>query len=136
MAGTAGRATAFDPEPMLRAFRRHLAAEDKSPKTIKVYTGAARKFGQWLPADVAEWYDIEPGDVQDFISEVSEIAFVARDWVAKLGLCSCPAGRTSRNSPVLRIRPAAAISCAFGLAAPTVRLVDYHQDHRCGENGR
>lgn len=66
---------AFDPYSQdITSFRRHLAATNKSPRTIKIYVGAAEKFATWLAehTDCRGWMDVEPRDIEGWTIGILE----------------------------------------------------------------
>jgi integrase/recombinase XerC len=58
-------------DPAIASFGRWLRFENKSEKTIDVYTGATRKLAAWLIGHgVTAWADVEPKHIRDFIIEI------------------------------------------------------------------
>lgn len=53
-------------EPLLASFELHLRALNRSPKTLIIYLGAARRLADWLgeETDVARWDDVRREHLQ------------------------------------------------------------------------
>jgi len=72
---TGTRMSGTDPfSPSVASFRRHLRFERKSERTIVLYTRSASRFAAWLreSTDVAEWFDVERRDIEDYIGDLAE----------------------------------------------------------------
>lgn len=61
-------------ERQITSFSRWLRFENKSDKTIEIYTGAAAKFADWLWENrgIADWALVEPEHVRDWIITILE----------------------------------------------------------------